>query len=231
MPADCTDLDNALQPTVVDAPRRRNRVLRYGGISCALFLTLCIALYVFRTPWLSGLAELWVVDDPIEHADALVILGGRPDLRAPEAARLHHQGVAPKILYMNVKFGPSVELGIIPSESEQTRRLLLSDNVPDTGMVAIGQAVASTYDESRATRAWAGKAGAKSVLVITDLAHTRRARWIFRKELSGTGVDVHVHAVAPKEYGTSDWWRHEEGLIAFQNEVIKSVFYWCKYEP
>jgi hypothetical protein len=56
---------------------------------------------------------------------------------------------------------------------------------------------------------------------------TRRVRWLFRKQLKGTGVQVHLRAIKPKEYGITDWWRHEEGPIVFQNELIKTNYYRC----
>jgi hypothetical protein len=70
---------------------------------------------------------------------------------------------------------------------------------------------------------------AKSVLIPTDLFHTRRVRWLFRKQLNGTGAQVHVHAITPKEYAASNWWRHEEGLIAFDTETLKYLYYRLKY--
>lgn len=33
----------------------------------------------------------------------------------------------------------------------------------------------------------------------------------------------------PREYSRRDWWRHEERLISFQNEVIKFGYYHIKY--
>jgi uncharacterized SAM-binding protein YcdF (DUF218 family) len=197
--------------------------------SFAVFTALLGAAWFFRAPLLTGLAKAWVVDEPLAKADAIVILGGRPDLRAIEAARLYQQGLAPRILYMDVKLSPSSEIGIIPSEREQTRRLLLSNNVPESALTAIGQAVASTYDESRAVRAWMDQTGLRAIIIPTDLAHTRRVRWLFRKELKGLQAQIEVHAIQPKEYGVSNWWRHEEGLIAFQNEFLKSVYYHVKY--
>jgi uncharacterized SAM-binding protein YcdF (DUF218 family) len=178
---------------------------------------------------LTGAAQAWVVNEPEAKADVIVVLGGRPDLRPFEAARLYRGGFAPRVLYMNVKLNTLAERGLTLSEGEITRRVLLSNGVPETAMVAVGDGVASTYDESRAVRAWLTTNSAKTILITTDLSHTRRARWIFRKELNGAGVQVHVHAVAPWEYGTTNWWRHEDGVIAFQNELVKFIYYWAKY--
>ncbi len=63
----------------------------------------------------------------------------------------------------------------------------------------------------------------------TDLFHTRRARWICAKVLRGTGVEVRMAAVDSPLYCATNWWQHEEGLIAFQNEVVKSLYDHLKY--
>jgi len=209
------------------SPRRSLRRLAWFlAFACALLL----GCYVFRAPLLTGVAEAWVVNDPATNADAIVVLGGKPELRPFEAARLYHAGVAPRIIYMDVKLNPATEQGLMPSEREITRRVLLGNHVPETAMVAVGDGVATTYDESRAVRGWlATNDSAKTILIATDLSHTRRARWIFRKELEGTGVQVHVHAIQPQEYGLTNWWKHEEGVIAFQNEWLKFAYYWLKY--
>lgn len=190
---------------------------------------LVVVAYVFRAPLFTGLAEAWVINQPVSKADAIVILGGGLEDRPFAAAKLFHEEMAPRILYMNVRLNPAEEMGIIPSEKEQTRRILLSNGVPETALVLLGANVASTFDESRAVRAWVEKSGAKSVIITTDLFHTRRARWIFRRELRGTKTEIQVEAVKPVRYQIDDWWRHEEGVIAFQNEVVKYVYYRFTY--
>ncbi len=82
---------------------------------------------------------------------------------------------------MNVKLGPSAAMGIIPSEQEQTRRLLLTNHVPESALAAIGDAVANTHDESLAVLDWMSRTGLHSIIITTDLSHTRRVRWVFRK--------------------------------------------------
>jgi len=214
------------QSPVLTKPHRwLHRIVRLLTVGCALLLV----CYIFRAPLLTGLAEAWVVNDPMAKADAIVILGGGIENRPFAAARLFHDGVAPQILYMDVKLNAAEELGVTLSEKEETRRILLSNNVPETAITLIGSSVGSTYDESRAVRAWLEKSGAKSIVIPTDVFHTRRARWVFRKELRGTKTQIHVVAVDPRRYKINDWWRHEEGVIAFQNEIIKSIYYWFKY--
>jgi uncharacterized SAM-binding protein YcdF (DUF218 family) len=190
---------------------------------------LILAGYVFRASLLTGLAEAWVVNEPATKADAIVILGGGLENRPFAAARLFHDGVAPRILYMNTRPGPAEESGVALSERELTRRILLSNNVPESAMQAIGTNVASTYDESCAVRAWVKQTGATAIIITTDLFHTRRARWIFGKELRDTNAKIYMVAVNLPNYDINDWWRHEQGLVDFQNEVIKSIYYRFEY--
>ena len=206
----------------------RNRWTRC--LICLLALAfLTLGAYGFRAQLLAGLAKAWVVDEPLTNADAIVILGGCPETRPFAAARLFHDGVAPRILYMNVRVSAAEAIaGLIP-EREKTRLLLLSNSVPESAITLIGTNVASTYDESRAVRAWTEQSGARSILIPTDPFHTRRVRWIFNKELQGTGTVIDVVAINAASYRTVDWWKHEEGLIAFQNEFIKYIYYRCKY--
>ncbi len=188
-----------------------------------------MGLCLFRVPILVGLAAAWVVNESPAKADAIVVLGGGLEDRPFAAAKLYHEGFAPKILYMDVKANAAVKLGIGLPERELTRQVLLSNNVPEAALVAIGNGVSSTYDESQAVRSWMQESGCKSILIPTDVFHTRRVHWLFHRELGDMQVQVRVQAVRPPAYDTKDWWQHEEGLIAFESEVIKSIYYRFKY--
>ena len=54
---------------------------------------------------LQGVADLWVVSDPITRADAAVVLGGGADLRPFVAADLYAKGLVHKILVSQVQDG------------------------------------------------------------------------------------------------------------------------------
>jgi hypothetical protein len=30
-------------------------------------------------------------------------------------------------------------------------------------------------------------------------------------------------------YSAGNWWLDERGLLAFQNEIVKSLYYWLRY--
>ena len=206
-----------------------SRFLRRFALCLLVLGALLLAAWCFRAPLLTGLANAWIVNEPLEKSDAIVVLGGGVENRPFEAARLYHRGLAPKILLMDVKLNPTTKLGLLPAEKDLTRRVLRKLEVPESALLVVGESVASTYDEARAVRAWAGKTKATRVIIPTDLFHTRRVRWLFRQQLKDTGTRVQVAAVTPKTYRAGDWWQHEEGLIAFQDEVIKYGYYRWEY--
>jgi hypothetical protein len=45
--------------------------------------------------------------------------------------------------------------------------------------------------------------------------------------LRHSGVQVRVLAIPSEHF--SDWWRHEESLIDFNNELVKFAMYLWKY--
>lgn len=220
----------ATPPTAsVKTPVKPHRWFVRSAWLTGILAVLIVFGYIYRARLLTHLASAWVVNLPTTTADAIVVLGGNVDDRPFAAAKLFQQHVAPKILYMDVSDDPVNELNITQTEREITRRILLSNSVPESAIQAIGQQVDNTYDESRAVRAWVRQTGATSILITTDLFHTRRARWIFRHELRDTPVRIYVIPVNLRQYTVDNWWKTEGGVIAFQNEVIKFIYYRLKY--
>ena len=54
----------------------------------------------------------------------------------------------------------------------------------------------------------------------------RRVRWALGRAFAGRGIRIQVLSVEPPGYNTrTEWWKTAPGLITFQNEVIKYVYY------
>jgi uncharacterized SAM-binding protein YcdF (DUF218 family) len=190
---------------------------------------LAVAGYIYRAPLLLGAARAWVVNDPLSRADAIVVLGGGMETRPFEAARLYHLGLAPKVLLTATKPEPSEQLGLNPPETEIARRILEKKDVPDSAIAVTPGFVNSTYDEAVAVRNWAKMNHIKRLIIATDVFHTRRAGWLFRKELKPLGIQVQMDAVPVREYSLNNWWQHGPGVVAFQNEILKYLYYRVKY--
>jgi uncharacterized SAM-binding protein YcdF (DUF218 family) len=207
-------------------PRPKHRI--WLALLVAIVALVTGAWYA-RTFLLQGAAHLWIVTDQPGRADAIVVLGGGLETRPFAAANLYHQGYAAKVLVANVKPGPAERLGVVPSHTEFNRQVLLKRGVPLEAIITFGVDVSSFYEESVALREWSRQNNAKYMLIPMDIFSTRRARWLLSRVLSASGTEAVVIAVDPPEYTRMNWWQGEEGLVNFQNEVIKSGYYQIKY--
>lgn len=197
---------------------------------CLLFLcVLGAVLYWFRAPLLRGMAAAWIVDDPLTNADVIVVLGGGPSTRPFEAARLYHQHWAPRILVMQPRADSTAELGLTPRESDLLKQVLVRQSVPETNVLIAADEVMNTYEEALAVRNWVATNQIQTAIVVTDVFHARRARWVFRQQLRHTGVRVLIRATPVREYTTENWWQREEGVAALQSEFLKYGYYRFMY--
>jgi uncharacterized SAM-binding protein YcdF (DUF218 family) len=209
---------------------RTHSTRRYAWWLAPVVVVLALAgAWTARASILRGVAEWWVISDPLDRADGIVVLGGRMDVRPFAAADLFKRGLAPQILIANVMRDPLEAMQLWPGQTALTRQLLLKLGVPAEAIVEFGDEVSSTYEEARAVLDWAKRSGAKTVIIPTDSFPTRRVRWTFQQEVAPAGVRIIVHAIKPRGYDVKDWWKDERGLIDFQNEVIKFVHYRLKY--
>jgi uncharacterized SAM-binding protein YcdF (DUF218 family) len=177
---------------------------------------------VWRKDILRQAAGLWVVSDPLDHADAIVVLGGGLNIRPAAAAALFKQGIAsevlvPKSLYDNGR------------EARLMRDVLVQSGVPTNAITEFDINLHSTYGEALAIAALAKTRKFKSLLIPTDLFPTRRTIWIFRHELGPAGVTVGVLAIVPPDYNLENWWRHKRCIRYLSSEILKYLYYRVVY--
>jgi uncharacterized SAM-binding protein YcdF (DUF218 family) len=182
---------------------------------------------------LRGVAHGWIVDEHPASAAAIVILGGGEDYRPFAAARLWKAGLAPVILVPDVEVRATEALGLRPTTTHVILGVLKAEGVPESAIVRIGQAVTSTRDEAMAVRAWvdtlpaSSASGPRLLIIPTDPFATRRTNAFFEKTLPSW--DVRVVRTDPVNIDVEAWWTDEDGLMSFQNEFIKTLFYAVKY--
>jgi uncharacterized SAM-binding protein YcdF (DUF218 family) len=188
------------------------------------------AAWTTRGFLLRGLAQRWAVSDPLVQADAIFVLGGGDETRPFAAATLYEDNLAKEILVSNARHrGPVEKLGIRPAEAELDRQILLKLGVPPEAITVIGSNLSSTYEESLALAEWAKKTGAKRIIIPTEIFPSRRVRWIFNRQLQPIGVTPIVVAYPNQNYTIDNWWHVHDGIIDFQNEVLKDVYYHLRY--
>jgi uncharacterized SAM-binding protein YcdF (DUF218 family) len=215
--------------TASDMPLGR---LRFPGrlvAAIAFLVVLVTGVWLERGPLLHGAADLWIVSDPITAADAVVVLGGDLEVRPFVAAELYKKGLVPKVLVSQVPARRSSTIGGIPSHSELNRMVLLKLGVPEAAIGMFGEANDSTKDEAVALKDWSERNGVSRIIIPTEIFSARRVRWMFNREFAGSSVDIAIAAFEPPNYDRSEWWKNPGGLITFQNEVMKYLYYRLEY--
>jgi hypothetical protein len=208
--------------------RPRTLVRRLFVSACFLILTSGL-IWFNREALLRQAATQWIVSDDIEPADAVVILGGGIQTRPVAAAEDYHKGIVPKILVANPPLTEIEARGILPSPTALTFHVLTRLGVPETKIETFGIELSSTHAEADALRDWVVHNHARSIIVPIESFSSRRARWTLLRVLDGSGATVQIQAVEPPGYSRVDWWKSHEGLIGFQNEVLKYMYYRFAY--
>lgn len=195
-------------------------------------LALLIALWIL-VAWFG--ARMLIVQAPLDHASALVVLGGSATYkeRTELAARLFHEGRAPLIILTDDggKSGWSRPDGRNPFFVERARAELMRQGVPESAITILPGTVGSTQDEAEALRGFIFARGLRSLLIVTSAYHSRRALRTMRDGLSGTGVIVGLIAV-PTGIQTPQpllWWLKPTGWPLVAGEYVKMAYYRINY--
>src|SRR5687768_14311295 len=152
-----------------------------------------------------------VVEEPLQPADALVVLGGSWADRWLEAAELYRERLAPAILLSPGIIEPAEgrlrAMGIsFPARTDLVRDALVQMKIPAAAISTFPQSVDNTADEALRAREAAERNGWKSLIVVTSKYHTRRARFAFERELRGSGIVVQVRGSRFDEIQPDGWW-------------------------
>ena len=101
--------------------------------------------------------------------------------------------------------------------------------MPDDAVELFGEDNKSTRDEAIALKSWTQQHVVSKFIIPSEPFFGRRARWIFEKEFSGMSVQIAVQSFDPPGYTQAEWWKSNEGIFKFQNEILKYLFYRYKY--
>jgi uncharacterized SAM-binding protein YcdF (DUF218 family) len=168
-----------------------------------------------------------VVDHPLERADFIYVLNGRISVRAEHAARVYHDGLAPRVLVARTSetfparpHRPRLSVG------DSIARYVVGRGVPAAVVTTIpfGAGVVNTRDEGRALRQQLELEPARRVIVVTTDYHTGRARRTLQQELRGLDVELLMSA-APADDGITprNWWASAAGISRYVREFVQQI--------
>lgn len=159
------------------------------------------------------------------QADIILALGGDNGERVAMAARLYHQGYAPRVMLTGLENGPTVTRSNYLNWRVQ---FLLDEKVPD-GVVILERGAGNTWEEAVNTLVLLKQRGWKRVIVVSDPPHMRRLHWVWSKVFAGSDKEfVLVHS-APEWWNPARWWAHNQSGPFVVMEYIKLAYYGLQY--
>ena len=73
-------------------------------------------------------------------------------------------------------------------------------------------------------RACLEQLGVRNIIIVTSEFHTRRARFIFRRVLAGSGIVSRIHPAYDETYWDVHWWRRRRWAKTFLEESLKLLW-------
>lgn len=176
-----------------------------------------------------GVGRWLFVQDPLEKAQAIVVLSGAMPLRAIEAAKLFREGYAAEIwLTSSAEPGETLRAMDIPFVGEDfyNKRILVHEGVPENAVHVIQRPIENTADEMSAILAALAREKNQTVIIVTTKAHTRRTRLLWRKISGGRGRAI-VRAASEDPFDPAHWWGNTTDALDVVREVLGLLNVWA----
>lgn len=203
---------------------------RRGGL-----LVVAVLLFGIVAGGIFGLRHLglWLeVDEPLQHARAIAVLGGGFPYRAAEAANLYRAGWAQEVWLtrgsLDDRDRSLAEFGIpITSEHESGRWLLLKLGVPAGAIRLVPEPVNNTLSELQAILRYAQNGPSGPLIIVTSRAHSRRVRVIWNT-MSADRLAM-VRYTPRDRYNAAIWWHDSKDALETFRETFGILNAWAGF--
>jgi uncharacterized SAM-binding protein YcdF (DUF218 family) len=192
-------------------------------------LTIAVGGVIAAAVLFLGVGHWLVAQDPLQKAQAIVVLSGGMPLRSMEAARLYQEGYAPEVwLTHSTEPGETLRaMGILYfGEEFYDRQILLHEGVPAGAIHDLTSPIENTADEILAISAALRQEKDGAVIIVTTKAHTRRVHLLWRK-ISGNQGRAIVRGARDDDFDPGHWWRSSSDALDVVREVLGILNAWA----
>ena len=191
---------------------------------------LAAVLKTFHTPILRFAGKCLINEDSLQKADALVVLSGSAFERGNKGAELLQNDFAKKIICPggNIDLNYLILFGDSIYECDITKKKILQSGVSDSSVVCIYNGT-STQEEALAVKEYCKIHQLTSIIVVSTYFHTARVKRVYSKVFAGAGITIIIRGAKSVHYDENQWWQNEDGLISFNNEWMKTFYYFLKH--
>lgn len=192
-----------------------------------------LAISLFGLAWLQSVAfrnvGMWLIrEDPLAHADVIVVLGGGIGGRAERAASIFRMGYAPEI-WISHPDSPAAEiakLGIhYRGEESYNREVVIKEGVPEMDVRIFPDVVVNTEQEVREIARLMRREHKRCAIVVTSPQHTRRVHALWQK-IVGQDPRIIVRAAWEDPFDSKHWWRKSDDTLSVIRELLGILNLW-----
>jgi uncharacterized SAM-binding protein YcdF (DUF218 family) len=177
-------------------------------------VALCGAIYLARRPILSFIGESWIVNESMDHADAVIVLSDDNFYadRVTRAAELMREGKAPVVVASGRRLRPYAGI------AELMQHDLIERGVPKEKIIVFPQDGDDARDEALALLPLVRQKNWHSIMIVTSNYHTRRARYIFR-HIFPQDVELATVSAHDGDFDPEEWWERRTSLKELTREM------------
>ena len=206
------------------------RLIRWALRALVLFVLLGLGLF-FGGPFLLGAVGRYLItENALARADLLLPLSDDALLTMPEAARLYHEGLAPRIL---VTRGPErrnadtlARRGIrIPDPFETTLAILEGMRVPRDAIVITEERAGDLLAEAETMARFLKKQSPRTLIVVTPKSRSTRVFKVFTAAL-GPEIRLIIHPVPGDPFDPANWWHDRKDRREVVSEYQALADFW-----
>lgn len=204
-------------------PAAYRLVARARRPSAPIVLAALLAAVVVATHslLLQAMGDFLIAAEPLEPADAIVVLAGQSSTRAERAVELYRAGLAPRLIVSDERIRTH---GLSATWAELYRAGVARLPVPES-VVTILPLSTSTYDEAVWSREVLRQHGLRSAIVVTDAFHSRRSGLVFRRQFEPAGLVARVSPAGDPATALKGWWLDEDKALNVLSEYGKLTYY------
>jgi uncharacterized SAM-binding protein YcdF (DUF218 family) len=171
-----------------------------------------------------------VVEDPLQKADAIIVLGGTMYERPLEAVDVHKAGWAPRI-YLFRQVADFGETQLIARGVPYLREIDIQVDVlrrlgVDPDAIHVLNEAGHTAEEAAQLFELAAREKFARLIIVTSKQHTRRARLVMTRRLDDLGVQVIMRASRYDRSDVERWWANRSTLRFTLFETQRLLGYW-----
>ena len=180
-------------------------MIRGRRIAVAIVILLAIGLFA------ASRAGVWLrVSDPLQPADAIVVIGGRVPYRAMKSADLYNHHLAPEVwLSMTNRTDAEIQmekLDIHPTlEHVYSQAVLERLGVPVNAIRVIPGRNNNTATEMKTIAAFARSRHSGRLILVTSSYHSRRVRTLWH-QVAGNNPPAIVQFADNEQFDAGRWW-------------------------